>query len=57
MQRFFNWLKAIFNRGMDKLEDPEIMLDQARRDMQATMSANQEKAFRPLLSGISLRKC
>ncbi len=44
MNRFFRWLKAIFNRGMDKLEDPEVMLDQARRDMQEALVANREKA-------------
>jgi len=44
MNRFFRWVKAIFNRGMDKLEDPEIMLDQARRDMSEALVANREKA-------------
>ncbi|HEY3781262.1 MAG TPA: PspA/IM30 family protein [Fimbriimonadaceae bacterium] len=44
MNRFFRWVKAIFNRGMDKLEDPDIMLDQARRDMQETLIGNREKA-------------
>ena len=29
MRRFFNWIKALFNRAMDKVEDPEVMLDQA----------------------------
>jgi phage shock protein A len=44
MGRFFRWVKALFNRGMDKLEDPDIMLDQARRDMQEALVANREKA-------------
>lgn len=44
MQRFFNWLKGLFNRTMDKLEDPEIMLDQAKRDMQGALISNREKA-------------
>lgn len=48
MKRFFRWLKAIFNRGMDKLEDPEIMLDQARRDMQEALIANREKAVQAI---------
>ena len=26
MKRFFRWLKALFNRGMDRLEDPDMML-------------------------------
>jgi phage shock protein A len=48
MKRFFRWLKAIFNRGMDKLEDPDIMLDQARRDMQEALIANREKAVQAI---------
>lgn len=48
IKRFFRWLKAIFNRGMDKLEDPEIMLDQARRDMQQALIANREKAVQAI---------
>ncbi len=48
MKRFFRWLKALFNRQMDKLEDPEIMLDQARRDMQQTLFANREKAVQAI---------
>ena len=48
MKRFWNWLKAIFNRGMDKLEDPDIMLDQARRDMQTALAQNREKAVQAI---------
>jgi phage shock protein A len=47
-KRFFAWLKAVFNRGMDKLEDPEIMLDQARRDMQQALISNREKAVQAI---------
>jgi len=48
LKRFFRWLKAVFNRGMDRLEDPDIMLDQARRDMQETLVANREKAVQAI---------
>lgn len=48
MKRFIRWLKAIFNRAMDKVEDPEIMLDQAKRDMQAALVANREKAVQAI---------
>ncbi|MCB8932168.1 MAG: PspA/IM30 family protein [Fimbriimonadaceae bacterium] len=48
MGRFFRWLKALFNRGMDKLEDPEMMLDQAKRDMQQTLNSNREKAVQAI---------
>ncbi len=33
---------------MDKVEDPDIMLDQARRDMQETLVANREKAVQAI---------
>lgn len=48
MRRFINWLKALFNRAMDKVEDPDMMLDQARRDMQEALVANREKAVQAI---------
>jgi phage shock protein A len=48
MKRFFNWLKALFNRTMDRVEDPEMMLDQAKRDMQQALAANREKAVQAI---------
>ncbi|MEQ1822904.1 MAG: PspA/IM30 family protein [Fimbriimonadaceae bacterium] len=48
LKRFFRWIKAVFHRGMDNLEDPEIMLDQARRDMQEAIIGNREKAVQAI---------
>ena len=48
MKRFFRWLKALFNRGMDRLEDPDMMLDQARRDMQENYAQNKERAVQAI---------
>lgn len=48
MKRFFRWLKAVFNRGMDRIESPDIMLDQARRDMQEGLVSNREKAVQAI---------
>ena len=48
MKRFFAWLRAIFNRGMDQLEDPEVMLNQAKRDMTQALVANREKAVQAI---------
>jgi phage shock protein A len=48
MKRFFAWLRALFGRTMDKLEDPEVMLDQARRDMTQALVANREKAVQAI---------
>jgi phage shock protein A len=48
MKRFINWLKGLFGRTMDRLEDPEMMLDQAKRDMQAALQSNKEKAVQAI---------
>lgn len=48
MKRFINWLKSLFNRTMDSLEDPEMMLEQAKRDMQVALQGNQEKAVQAI---------
>lgn len=56
MKRFFRWLKALFNRGMDKLEDPEILLDQARRDMQQALITNRERAVQAITQRNLLQK-
>ncbi len=48
MNRLFNWIRGLFNRTMDKLEDPDIMLDQAKRDMQGALVANREKAVQAI---------
>jgi phage shock protein A len=48
MSRFFRWIKSLFNRFMDKVEDPELLLDQARRDMQQAVIANREKAVQAI---------
>lgn len=48
MKRFLTWLKALFNKFMDNVEDPEMLLDQARRDMQEVLISNKEKAVQAL---------
>lgn len=48
MKRFFAWLKALFNKTMDSVEDPDMMLDQARRDMQQALVSNREKAVQAI---------
>ncbi|MFW5698161.1 MAG: PspA/IM30 family protein [Fimbriimonadaceae bacterium] len=47
-RRISNWFKALFNRTMDNLEDPDMMLDQARRDMQSALVENREKAVQAI---------
>lgn len=47
-KRFINLLKAIFNQFMTKVEDPEMMLDQAKRDMQEVLERNRGRAVEAL---------
>lgn len=47
-KRFINLIKAFFNKFMTSVEDPEMMLDQARRDMQEVLSRNRERAVEAL---------
>lgn len=47
-KRFINLLKAFFNKFMTSVEDPEMMLDQARRDMQEVLARIRERAVEAL---------
>ncbi|MBS1722805.1 MAG: PspA/IM30 family protein [Armatimonadetes bacterium] len=48
LKRLANFFRAIFNAFMTKVEDPEMLLDQARRDMAEALSSNREKAVQAL---------
>ncbi len=56
MKRLINWFKALFNRTMDKVEDPEMMLDQARRDMESAVIQNKERAIQAITQRNELEK-
>lgn len=47
-RRLWRYLKALFNRRMDQWEDPEVLLDQARRDMQESHRRNRERAIQAI---------
>jgi phage shock protein A len=46
--RIWRYIKALFNRKMDQWEDPEILLDQARRDMQEAHMRNRERTIQAI---------
>ena len=48
MNRLINFLKGLFNSFFDKVEDPMVMLDQAKRDMQALVVKNREMAVQAI---------
>lgn len=43
-RRFVALVKSWFGAGLDKLEDPGVLLDQAKRDMQEMHARNRERA-------------
>jgi len=47
-RRIWNYIRALFNRKMDQWEDPEILLDQARREMREGLASNREKAIQAI---------
>lgn len=56
MGRFFRWISSLFNRFMDKVEDPELLLDQAKREMSQTLTQNREKAVQAITQRNLLQK-
>jgi phage shock protein A len=54
-RRFWNYIKALFNRKMDQWEDPEILLDQARREMRENLAGNREKAIQAITAKNNLQ--
>lgn len=48
MNRLLNFLRGLFHRTMDRVEDPEMMLEQARRDMNQALLGNKEKAVQAM---------
>lgn len=48
MKRLWKWLEALFNLFMDKVEDPMMMIDQAKRDMQESLVKNRERAVQAI---------
>jgi len=42
--RLINLIKSWFGFGLDKLENPDILLDQAKREMHEMHARNRERA-------------
>ncbi len=47
-KRLFNLFRSWFGFGLDKLENPDILLDQARREMTEMHSRNRERAVQAI---------
>jgi len=48
LARFWRYLVAWVTGKVEQLEDPEVLLDQARREMQETLARNRERAIQAI---------
>ena len=48
LARFWRYLVAWVTGKVEQLEDPEVLLDQARREMQQTLARNRERAIQAI---------
>lgn len=48
LARFWRYLTAWVTGKVEQLEDPEVLLDQARREMQQTLARNRERAIQAI---------
>ena len=55
-KRLWSYLKALFGSGMDKLEDPEILLSQAQREMTEMHARNRERAVQAITQKNNLQQ-
>jgi phage shock protein A len=56
LKRLWNYLKSLFGAGMDKLEDPELLLTQAQREMQEMHAKNRERAVQAITQKNNLQQ-
>ena len=48
LARFWRYIVAWVTGKVEQLEDPEVLLDQARREMQQTLARNRERAIQAI---------
>ncbi len=45
LKRFFRYIRAMFGSLLGKVEDPEILLEQAKQDMQDNLNRNKQRVI------------
>lgn len=45
LKRFFRYLRALFGSLLGRVEDPEILLEQAKQDMQDNLNKNKQRVI------------
>lgn len=56
LKRLINYMKSLFGAGLDKLENPELMLEQAQREMQELHAKNRERAVQAITQKNNLQQ-
>lgn len=56
LKRLLNLIKSWFGFGLDKLENPDILLDQAKREMQEMHARNRERAVQAITQKNNLQQ-
>jgi len=55
-KRFWNIIKSWFGAGLDKIEDPELLLQQAQEEMRAMHAKNRERAVQAITQKNNLQQ-
>lgn len=55
LKRFFRYIRALFMGTMDKLEKPEVILDEAVREMKESQIKNRERAVQAITQKNNLK--
>ncbi len=56
LKRFWNYIKALLSGGLDNLENPDILLEQAQREMQEVHARNRERAVQAITQKNNLQQ-
>ncbi|MBC8104753.1 MAG: PspA/IM30 family protein [Cytophagales bacterium] len=56
LKRFWNLIKSLFGAGLDKLEDPELLLSQAQTEMREMHAKNRERAVQAITQKNNLQQ-
>ena len=56
LNRFWNYIKALLSGGLDKMENPDILLEQAQREMQEVHARNRERAVQAITQKNNLQQ-
>jgi len=56
LKRLWRYIVALLSGGLDKMEDPEVLLSQAQREMQEMQARNRERAVQAITQKNNLQQ-